>query len=107
MSREGPARAGPSPFLARSYSSVLSSGVRECTACRLNADLEALPPSELAYVSEDWRLAHAWSSLPGYMILQPLRHAVALDELTPREAAVLGPLLAATTCALRAVVGCP
>ena len=78
----------------------------ECTPCRLNADLDVLPAPERAYVNEDWRLAHAWSSLPGYMILLPLRHVVALDELTPRETAVLGPLLSATTAALRAVAGC-
>ena len=78
----------------------------ECRSCRLNADVEALPPWERAYLSDDWRLAHASSSLRGYMVLSPRRHVEALDQLTAREAAALGPLLAATTAALRAAVGC-
>jgi galactose-1-phosphate uridylyltransferase len=69
----------------------------------LNADVEVLPPWERAYLTDDWRLAHAWSSLAGYMILTPRRNVVAPTE---HEAAALGPLLAATTSALRAVVGC-
>ena len=72
----------------------------------MNADVDALPTWERAYLSDDWRLAHASSALAGYMVLSPRRHIVALDELTAREAAALGPLLAATTAALRAVVGC-
>jgi diadenosine tetraphosphate (Ap4A) HIT family hydrolase len=39
------------------------------------------------------------------MVLSPRRHVVALDELTDTEASALGPLLAATTAALRTVVG--
>jgi diadenosine tetraphosphate (Ap4A) HIT family hydrolase len=78
----------------------------DCRSCRLNADVELLPTWERAYLSDEWRLAHASSSLAGYMILSPRRHVEALDELTEREAAALGPLLACTTAALRAVVGC-
>ncbi|MDQ3821793.1 MAG: HIT family protein [Actinomycetota bacterium] len=77
-----------------------------CRSCRLEADVDALPVWERAYLDGDWRLAHASASLAGYMVLSPRRHVVSLDELTAREAAALGPLLAATTGALRAVVGC-
>jgi diadenosine tetraphosphate (Ap4A) HIT family hydrolase len=36
----------------------------------------------------------------------PRRHVLALDELTPAEAAGLGPVLRAVTAALREVTGC-
>jgi diadenosine tetraphosphate (Ap4A) HIT family hydrolase len=40
------------------------------------------------------------------MVVLPRRHVIALDELTPAEAAGLGPLLTGLTSALRQVTGC-
>jgi len=54
-----------------------------------------------------WRVAHAFgTSLPGWLVVLPRRHVIALDELTVEEAADLGPLLRAATAALRHVLGC-
>ena len=43
---------------------------------------------------------------PGWLVVVPRRHVIALDELTAEEAAGLGPLLRALTAAMRAVLGC-
>jgi diadenosine tetraphosphate (Ap4A) HIT family hydrolase len=52
-------------------------------------------------------VAHAsGTSLPGWLVVVPRRHVIALDELTAAEAADLGPLLRALTAAMRAVLGC-
>ena len=59
------------------------------------------------YVGPRWRVAHAsGTSLPGWLVVLPRRHVIALDELTAEEAADLGPLLRALTAALREVLGC-
>jgi diadenosine tetraphosphate (Ap4A) HIT family hydrolase len=58
-------------------------------------------------VGPGWRVAHAFgTSLPGWLVVVPRRHVIALDELTAGEAADLGPLLRALTAAMRAVLGC-
>jgi diadenosine tetraphosphate (Ap4A) HIT family hydrolase len=46
------------------------------------------------------------TSLPGWLVLVPRRHTVALDDTTADEAADLGPLLRAVSSALRDVVRC-
>lgn len=46
------------------------------------------------------------SSLVGWLVLVPLRHVHALDELTAEEALTLGDLLRKATVALRSVTGC-
>lgn len=54
-----------------------------------------------------WRVAHDFnSSLEGWLVLAPLRHVHALDELTSEEAVTLGGLLRKTAIALKAVTGC-
>jgi diadenosine tetraphosphate (Ap4A) HIT family hydrolase len=59
------------------------------------------------HVGPRWRVAHAFgTSLPGWLVVLPRRHVIALDELTAEEAADLGPLLRALTAALREVLGC-
>jgi diadenosine tetraphosphate (Ap4A) HIT family hydrolase len=79
---------------------------RDCLSCINNARLD-LPPRERVYVSSTWRVAHAFgTALTGWMVVLPRRHVIALDELTPAEAADLGPLLTGLTSALRQVVGC-
>jgi len=65
------------------------------------------PMRERAIRTGHWRVAHAdRTALPGWSILLPLRHVTSLDELTPQEAAELGPLLTSLTAALREVTGC-
>lgn len=52
-------------------------------------------------------MAHDFnSSLEGWLILAPLRHVHALDELTEDEALVLGDLLRKASIALKTVTGC-
>ena len=54
-----------------------------------------------------WRVAHDFnSSLDGWLILLPLRHVQALDELTVEEAHALGDLLRKASVALKSVTGC-
>lgn len=54
-----------------------------------------------------WRVAHDFnSSLEGWLILAPLRHVHALDELTADEATALGNLLRKASIALKTVTGC-
>jgi diadenosine tetraphosphate (Ap4A) HIT family hydrolase len=80
--------------------------VSDCLSCRNSARLD-LPPRERVYEGPDWRVAHAFgTSLPGWMVVLPRRHVIALDELTPAEAGGLGPLLRDLTAALRAVTRC-
>jgi diadenosine tetraphosphate (Ap4A) HIT family hydrolase len=77
-----------------------------CFSC-INDVLADLPPRERVYVGPRWRVAHAFgTSLPGWLVVLPRRHVIALDELTAEEAADLGPLLRALTSALREVLGC-
>jgi len=78
----------------------------ECHVCELNAKLDSLPASERAYLDDSWRLAHAWSALPGWLVLLPRRHIEALAELVDAEADALGPILRSASAALRSVVGC-
>jgi diadenosine tetraphosphate (Ap4A) HIT family hydrolase len=54
-----------------------------------------------------WRVAHDFNtSLEGWLVLAPLRHVHALDELTADEARALGDLLRRASAALRTVTGC-
>ncbi len=77
-----------------------------CYSCTQNAQ-DDLPPRERVYLSQHWRVAHAFDvAIPGWLVLLPQRHVTALDELTADEAAGLGRLLRALTAALREVTGC-
>jgi diadenosine tetraphosphate (Ap4A) HIT family hydrolase len=83
---------------------ALSSG---CYSCDVESALAAQPPREQVHLEERWRVAHSFSSaLPGWLVVLPRRHVLALDELGPDEAGALGPLLADTSAALREVTGC-
>lgn len=78
----------------------------DCVSCINNARLD-LPPRERVCLGPHWRAAHAFgTSLPGWLVVLPRRHVIALDELTFAEAADLGPLLRGLTSALREVIGC-
>lgn len=77
-----------------------------CVSCAADAKHD-LPPRERVWLGPRWRVAHAFgTALPGWLVVLPRRHVLALDELTPDEAADLGPLLRAVTSALRVVTGC-
>lgn len=78
----------------------------ECYVCGVN-EMSDPPKSETVVVGQHWRAAHAFGTgLPGWLVVVPRRHVVALSELTLDEAAELGPLLVRLTAALREVVGC-
>ena len=84
----------------------LVAGDQGCVSCANNARAD-LPARERIYLGPRWRVAHAFgTSLPGWLVLVPRRHTVALDDLTAGEAADLGPLLRAVSSALRDVTGC-
>ena len=73
----------------------------------MNARLDALPPSEAVLVEGSWWVAHAFNStLPGWLVVVPLRHVASLEEMTEGEAQTLGLLLHRCARALRAVTGC-
>ena len=58
-------------------------------------------------MDDHWRAAHAFGTrLPGWLVVVPRRHVIALDELSDEEMAGLGPLLRSLTSALRNVTGC-
>lgn len=78
-----------------------------CHICALNEQVDDLPLGERLYLDEYWRIAHAWSSLPGWLIVALRRHEASLDGLTVEEASTLGPILRAASIALKQVVGCP
>ncbi len=79
----------------------------DCYSCTQNeADPLTAPTRERVYDDGLWRVAHAFdSALPGWMVLVSRRHIQSLSELTPGEAAVLGPLLHAVSVALEQLLG--
>jgi len=78
----------------------------DCLSCAVERRAER-PPREQVYLDPHWRVAHAFGTAqPGWLVVLPRRHVLALDELTPAEAAGLGPVLRAVTAALREVTGC-
>ena len=77
-----------------------------CHVCELNAQGDSLPLRERLYVDRHWRIAHGWSSLPGWLIVAARRHVESLHELEPEEAEPLGGLLRAASVALQEIVGC-
>jgi diadenosine tetraphosphate (Ap4A) HIT family hydrolase len=78
-----------------------------CFNCEQDASLADLPVRDRVYVSPHWRIVHAWSALPGWLVLIARRHLLTLGELSGPEAIELGRLLSATSAALCAVTGCP
>ena len=78
----------------------------DCFNCDQGARLAALPPRDRVYVGDHWRIAHAWSALPGWLVLISRRHILSLADLQPDEAAEMGQVLRAASASLSAVVGC-
>lgn len=77
-----------------------------CHVCELNASVASLPFRERLYLSDSWRVSHAWSALPGWLVAMPLRHVESLAEVTADEAVELGGLLRSASAALVDLVGC-
>jgi diadenosine tetraphosphate (Ap4A) HIT family hydrolase len=78
-----------------------------CYACEQEKNFETLPPRERIAVDDAWRVAHAINTaLPGWLVLLPRRHVVAIAELTGVEAAGLGAWQVRLSQALHAVTGC-
>jgi diadenosine tetraphosphate (Ap4A) HIT family hydrolase len=79
----------------------------DCFACRNNVPSETRPVTEAIHVGDGWRVAHAFdTSLPGWLVLVPLRHVAAVEELTADEAAAMGSLVRRCAGALRRLTGC-
>jgi diadenosine tetraphosphate (Ap4A) HIT family hydrolase len=78
-----------------------------CFSCEQTAAGMHAPLRERIYDDGLWRVAHAFNSaLAGWLVLLPRRHVTALADLTPAEAAALGPLLHRLSAALTSVTGC-
>jgi diadenosine tetraphosphate (Ap4A) HIT family hydrolase len=78
-----------------------------CFTCEGNARIDELAPHERISVDEHWRVAHAVGcALPGWLVLLPRRHVLAVAELTDAEAAGLGTWQVRLSRALHAVTGC-
>jgi diadenosine tetraphosphate (Ap4A) HIT family hydrolase len=79
----------------------------DCFSCRNTATVDAQPLREAIWWDGRWRVAHAVRcALPGWLVVVSARHVVSLAELSPDEAKVLGPLLAAVSRAVVDVTGC-
>jgi diadenosine tetraphosphate (Ap4A) HIT family hydrolase len=79
----------------------------DCFSCRNTATVEAQPVRERIWWDGRWRIAHAIRcALPGWLVVIPSRHIVSLAELSPDEAAALGPLLTLVSRALVETTGC-
>src|SRR5262245_60125601 len=102
--RWSPSRS-PSTGASSSASSSANSRrvVDGCRSCELNES--DLPAWERLYADDHWRVAHGWSSLPGWLIVTSQRHRGHLGELERHEAASLGPILRACSQALCDVLG--
>jgi diadenosine tetraphosphate (Ap4A) HIT family hydrolase len=75
-------------------------------SCSQHARLAELPQRDRIYVGRYWRVAHAWSALPGWLLVISQRHVEQLAELTQDEAVELGSMLREASAALSAVLGC-
>lgn len=65
------------------------------------------PPRDDVLRTAHWRVVHAFNStLPGWLVLLPVRHVDALADLVPEAAAELGSLVRRLSTALEAVTGC-
>jgi len=79
----------------------------ECLSCQNNDQLDWAPPRERIAFDPFWRVAHAIdSSLPGWLVLVPRRHVLAVADLSDDEAAGLGTWLVRLSRALQSITGC-
>lgn len=77
----------------------------DCYNCRLEAAPD-LPPREAVVRTPYWRVAHAFdSALPGWLVLVPTEHLLALHELSEPALVELGRLQGQLAQALHEVLG--
>jgi diadenosine tetraphosphate (Ap4A) HIT family hydrolase len=78
-----------------------------CYACENNARSADLPPRESVLVWRGWRVAHAFnSSVPGWLVLVPLRHVERFADLTDEEVSSFAPVVRSLSRALQDELGC-
>jgi diadenosine tetraphosphate (Ap4A) HIT family hydrolase len=78
-----------------------------CFSCNSNDQFDTLPARERIAADEYWRVVHATgTTLPGWLVLVPRRHVLAIADLTDAEAANLGRWQVRLSRALHAVTGC-
>ena len=76
-----------------------------CPSCDVVAG-RLRTPGDSIYADEYWSLTHSTSpvQLPGFLILQPIRHVEHVADLSSAEAAAMGPLLSGASRALMKVL---
>ena len=75
-----------------------------CQACDVLAGLIEVPGGVI-HETDHWSVDHAFTRwIRGWLIVKPKRHVEQLAELSPAEAAELGPLLRATSAAVARVL---
>ncbi len=76
-----------------------------CMACDVLSG-RLTPPGGVIYADEYWMVDHQFGpvEMAGYLIIKPTRHVEHLADLTPAEAAGLGPVLQRTSAALARVL---
>ncbi len=78
--------------------------VEGCLACDLASGRQDLPGGRI-YATEHWVVEHCIGPLGvGALVLKPLRHCLHVSDLTPDEAAELGPLLQLCTQTIEEIV---
>ena len=78
----------------------------DCYNCAMTARSD-LPPREEILRTDDWRVAHAFNTtLPGWLVLAPLRHVEAFTDLSREALTELGGLVHDLSAALAEVTGC-
>ena len=78
-----------------------------CFICRKHGGMEAQPPGGYLVQGAGWRVCHAPASMgpAGTLLVELERHALGLADMTPEEAAALGPLLRRVSAAQAEVTG--
>jgi len=78
----------------------------ECYSCA-QSNSQDLPIRENILCEGGWRVAHSFnSSLPGWLVIVPLRHISSPDEMTAEEAEALGRLIRNASVALKRTTSC-
>ncbi len=77
--------------------------VEGCLACDLTSGRQDLPGGRI-YATEHWVVEHCVGPLgAGALVLKPFRHCLHMSDLTPDEAAELGPLLKRATAVIESI----
>lgn len=78
----------------------------ECYSCAQTM-AESLPIRENIFCDGGWRVAHSFnSSLPGWLVIVPLRHISSPDQMTNEESDALGRIIRDASVALKRITHC-